>query len=57
MSQMSKSGFSSGDLPSNVGDVVCWKGIAAHFFSGQTGLVLELRLNKDGISILESASS
>jgi hypothetical protein len=53
MSEINNSRFSSGDLPSKVGDVVCWTGVAAHFFFGQTGLVLELRPNKDGVRLLD----
>jgi hypothetical protein len=40
-------------MPSKVGDVVCWTGIAAHFFCGQTGLVLQLRPDKNGIRLLD----
>ena len=29
------------------------KGIAPHFFCGQTGLVLEVRPNKDGVPLLD----
>ena len=36
-----------------VGDVVCWTGIAARFFCGETGLVLEVRPNKDGVQLLD----
>jgi hypothetical protein len=53
MSPTDKLHFSPSDLPSKVGDVVCWKGIAAHFFCGQTGLVLELRPNKEGVPLLD----